>query len=53
MSRDHFSVDGTLLKVSASMKSFKPKESADDHDDDGEISIVKAQQQDLRFHYGC
>jgi hypothetical protein len=53
MSRDHFSVDGTLLKVSASMKSFKPKESADDHDDDGEISIVKAQQQDSRFHYGC
>lgn len=36
MSRDHFSVDGTLLEACASMKSFKPKESSDDHDDDGE-----------------
>ena len=35
MSRDHFSVDGTLLEACASMKSFKPKESSDD-DDDGE-----------------
>jgi transposase len=35
MSRDHFSVDGSLLEACASMKSFKPKESSDD-DDDGE-----------------
>ena len=34
MSRDHFSVDGTLLEACASMKSFKPKDSSDD--DDGE-----------------
>lgn len=30
MSRDHFSVDGTLLDACASMKSFKPKDSPDD-----------------------
>jgi len=30
MSRDHFSVDGTLLEACASMKSFKPKEGSDD-----------------------
>jgi transposase len=32
MSREHFSVDGTLLEACASMKSFKPKDSADDDD---------------------
>ena len=32
MSREHFSVDGTLLEACASMKSFKPKD-GDDHDD--------------------
>lgn len=35
MSREHFSVDGTLLEACASMKSFKPKEGSDD-DDSGE-----------------
>lgn len=35
MSRDHFSVDGTLLEACASMKSFKPKD-GDDNDDSGE-----------------
>lgn len=34
MSRDHFSVDGTLLDACASMKSFKPKDSADDDDNE-------------------
>nr|WP_317929432.1 hypothetical protein [Halioxenophilus sp. WMMB6] len=34
MSRDHFSVDGTLLEACVSMKSFKPRDSSDD--DDGE-----------------
>jgi len=34
MSRDHFSVDGTLLDACASMKSFKPKDSPDDDDDE-------------------
>lgn len=34
MSRDHFSVDGTLLDACASMKSFKPKDN--DNDDDGQ-----------------
>ncbi len=31
LSRDHFSVDGTLIEAWASMKSFRPKD--DDHDD--------------------
>lgn len=35
MSRDHFSVDGTLLEACASMKSFKPKDGSG-NDDNGE-----------------
>src|SRR5690606_4935873 len=35
MSREHFSVDGTLLEACASMKSFKSKDGSDD-DDSGE-----------------
>lgn len=35
MSRDHFSVDGTLIEACASLKSFRPKDESDD-DDDGE-----------------
>jgi len=35
MSRDHFSVDGTLLEACASVKSFKPKDGSGD-DDDGQ-----------------
>jgi len=35
MSRDHFSVDGTLIDASASMKSFVPKESKDNDSDSG------------------
>ena len=34
LSRDHFSVDGTLLEACASLKSFRPKDG--DDDDDGE-----------------
>lgn len=34
MSRDHFSVDGTLIEACASLKSFRPKDESDD--DDGE-----------------
>ena len=34
MSRDHFTVDGTLLDACAGMKSFKPT-SPDDNDSDG------------------
>ncbi|MBF2756102.1 MAG: IS5 family transposase [Gammaproteobacteria bacterium AqS3] len=34
MSRDHFSVDGTLIEACASLKSFRPKD--DSGDDDGE-----------------
>jgi transposase len=35
MSKDHFSVDGTLLEACASVKSFKPKDK-DDEGDDGQ-----------------
>ncbi len=34
MSREHFSVDGTLLDACASMKSFKPKDGPRDNDDE-------------------
>ena len=34
MSRDHFSVDGTLLEACASLKSFRPRDDSDD--DNGE-----------------
>ena len=35
LSRDHFTVDGSLIEACASMKSFKPKDGSGD-DDDGE-----------------
>jgi len=35
LSTDHFSVDGTLIQAWASMKSFKPKEGADEPPSDG------------------
>ena len=34
LSRDHFSVDGTLLEACASLKSFKPKDAGADDDDE-------------------
>lgn len=36
MSKDHFSVDGTLLEACASVKSFKPKDDGGDDDSDGQ-----------------
>jgi len=35
LSNDHFSVDGTLLKAWASMKSFRPKDGSGDPPEDG------------------
>jgi transposase len=35
LSTEHFSVDGTLIEAWASMKSFKPKDGADDPPEDG------------------
>jgi hypothetical protein len=36
MSREHFTVDGTLIEAWASLKSFRPKdEDDDDHDNNG------------------
>ena len=46
LSRDHFSVDGTLLEASASLKSFKPKESECDLDDSGD----SGHRQEVNFH---
>lgn len=34
LSRDHFTVDGTLIEASASLKSFRPKDEAPSDDDD-------------------
>jgi transposase len=34
-STEHFSVDGTLIEAWASMKSFRPKDEEDDHDEEG------------------
>ena len=36
LSTDHFSVDGTLIKAWASMKSFKPKDGSDEPPADGD-----------------
>jgi hypothetical protein len=38
LSDDHFSVDGTLIKAWASMKSFKPKAESTPPEDEGPIS---------------
>ena len=50
LSRDHFSLDGTLVEAAASLKSFRPKEEAgadegpgpdkDRHDPDAEIARI-------------
>ena len=34
LSKDHFTVDGSLLEACASMKSFRPKDNTDNDDDD-------------------
>ena len=34
LSRDHFSVDGTLVEAAASLKSFRPREKQEGRDDD-------------------
>lgn len=44
LSREHFSVDGTLLEASASLKSFKPKDSDDDEPPSG------GRNQSVNFH---
>lgn len=49
LSRDHFSVDGTLLEASASLKSFKPRQQPNEprhSDDDGE----NGHRQEVNFH---
>src|SRR6478752_6129486 len=42
LSRDHFSVDGTLIEAWASMKSFKPKDETDGDGDDNKGSGADA-----------
>jgi transposase len=34
LSKEHFSVDGTLIEAAASLKSFRPKDEGEDQDDD-------------------
>ena len=49
LSRDHFSLDGTLIEAWASMKSVRPKDGGDgsaELDDDGSREI------EIRFHLG-
>lgn len=49
LSRDHFSVDGTLLEASASLKSFKPRQPANEsnHTDKGADG---GHRQEVNFH---
>ena len=46
VSREHFSVDGTLIDACASMKSFRPK---DDDDDEPRSGLPKGRNQDVSF----
>lgn len=46
LSRDHFSVDGTLIEAWASMKSFRPKDGEDG--DDGEAGGGRNQDRNFR-----
>lgn len=48
MSRDHFSVDGTLIDAWASMKSFRPKDESDDDDAGGESGGGRNAERDFR-----
>lgn len=41
LSRDHFSVDGTLIEAWASMKSFRPKDSDDDDSSGGGRNVQR------------
>jgi transposase len=47
LSRDHFSVDGTLIEAWASMKSFRPK---DDHKGDGGDAGSRRRNPERDFH---
>lgn len=46
LSRDHFSVDGTLIDACASMKSFRPKE---EDEDDPDQTLPKGRNQTVDF----
>lgn len=47
VSREHFSVDGTLIDACASMKSFRPK---DDDDDEPRAGLPKGRNREANFH---
>ena len=49
LSRDHFSVDGTLIEAWASMKSFRRK----DVDDDGDVGSGRNGERDFRGEKRC
>ena len=42
LSREHFSLDGTLVEAAASLKSFRPQEEASDEEDSGPDNSPKA-----------
>ena len=48
LSRDHFSVDGTLIEAWASMKSFRAKEAGGSGEDDGPLGPERNAERDFR-----
>jgi transposase len=53
MSREHFSVDGTLIEAWASMKSFRPKDgSEDDQDSNGWVDF-RGKSRTNDTHHSC
>jgi len=59
LSRDHFSVDGTLIEAWASMKSFRPKDGSDNPPEGGgaqrrsELPRAEAVERDACEHHRC
>lgn len=49
-SKDHFSVDGTLIDAWASMKSFRPKDDEDDHRDNNGFADFKGSKRNNATH---
>ncbi|EDM76664.1 ISGsu3, transposase, partial [Plesiocystis pacifica SIR-1] len=50
MSKDHFSVDGTLLDAWASMKSFRPKDEDDSDNDNNGFADFKGSKRSNKTH---
>lgn len=50
LSHEHFSVDGTLIEATASMKSFRPKDRSDDDDDNNSWSDFSGKKRSNATH---